>query len=156
MRYSIGTVAGDEGAGAYIPQDQHLQSLHAAARHWHSDVKFWEDEINFFRLLLDKHLMVLIDPKNVGQTRVMILHLRELEAARLLLDDRISNHSQHVADLIKSSFVQRVPDGEAEHARLKLEVAAFLKKFRDVKNEVFRITEHAVHSDKARRMIDWG
>lgn len=32
----------------FIPQGEYLQSLHVVTQRWQSDVKFFEDEINFF------------------------------------------------------------------------------------------------------------
>lgn len=43
----------------FIPQGEYLQSLHVVTQRWQSDVKFFEDEINFF-IHKDSSMMVLV------------------------------------------------------------------------------------------------
>jgi hypothetical protein len=140
----------------FIPQEDFLQSLYVVTQHWHSDVKFFEDELNFFRLLIDKHLSLLIDPKNVQQTRVMVSHVSNIEKERVLIEERISLHSQRIANLIENPFVQNVQGYREEHARLETDFSVFVKKFRSVKAEVFKLTERIIHSEKVKRLIDLG
>jgi hypothetical protein len=140
----------------FIPQEDFLQSLYAVTQHWHSDVKFFEDELNFFKLLIDKHLSLLIDPKNIERTRSMVSHVSDLEKNRVLLEEKIILHTQHIADLIENPFVQDIQDHREEHAKLEVEFPAFVKKFRAVKSEVFALTEGIIHSEKFKRLIDWG
>lgn len=141
--------------GMFIPQEQYLRALYTVTQHWQSDVKFFEDELNFFRLLIDKHLTLLIDPKNIEQTRTMVSHVVGLEKDRVALDDRITLHTQHIADLVENPFVQNVQDYREEHAKLEVDFLSFVKKFRFVKREVFKITEKVIHSEKIKRVIDW-
>lgn len=138
----------------FIPQDQYLQSVYALTEHWQSDVKFFEDELNFFHVLIDKYLPLLIDQKNVEQTRKMVSHVLDLDKSRVLLEERIDLHAQHLADVVENRYVKRLPDYTEEHTNLEKEFSAFVKKFRAIKSEVFKITEQAIHSDKARRIID--
>ena len=139
----------------FIPQEDYLQSLYVVTKHWESDIEFLQDELNFFKLLIDKHLVLLIDPKNIEKTRSMVSHVIDLEKDRALLEDRIQLHIQHLADLVKDPFIQKVPDYREEHAKLEVDFPAFVQKFRHVKSEVFKLTEWVIHSDKIKRVIDW-
>ncbi len=137
----------------FIPQEEFLQSLYAITQHWYSDVKFFEDELNFFGLLIDKNLLLLIDPKNIEQTRAMVSLVSTLEKDRVLLEESITLHKQHIADLIENPFVQSVHNYREDHARLENKFTTFVKQFRNIKSEVFKITERAIRSEKVKRVI---
>lgn len=138
----------------FIPQEEYVQGLYAVTQHWQSDVKFFEDELNFFRLLIDKHLLLLIDPKNIETTRSMVSQVFDLEKERTTLEERITLHTQHLTDLVENPFVQNLQDYKEEHAKLEIDFPVFVKKFRTVKSAVFKITENVIHSDKVKRMIE--
>lgn len=129
--------------------------LYPVVEHWRSDFKFFEDELNFFRLLIDKHLSLLIDAKNIEHTRTMVGDVTNLEEERVRLSTLLADHAHGMASLAENPFIQNAKGCKNDHVKLESEVAEFAKKFRAVKGEVFKITEQAIHSDKARRMIDW-
>ena len=139
----------------FIPQDDYLQSLYAITQHWHSDTIFFTDEINFFRLLIDKHLGLMIDPKNINQTRDMLAHLADIGRELVLLQDLIDQHLKHLAKAVEKAYVEKLPNLKEEHGRIEIDFQDYVKKFRAVKREVYKLTERVIHSDKARRMIDW-
>lgn len=138
-----------------LPEAELWQSFYALAQHWLSDLKFFEDELNFFRTLIDKNLSLLIDSKNIEKTRTMVSHVIALEKDREKLHGQVSKHVQHITLLIENPFAQDAQKFKEEHAKIESEVAEFLKTFRSIKCEVFKLTEQVVHSEKAKRMIDW-
>jgi hypothetical protein len=129
--------------------------LYPVVEHWQSDLRFFEDELNFFRLLIDKHLSFLIEEKNIAQTRSMVADVTNLEKERTQLAERLASHAEYMASLVKNPFVQNAQECKDEHVRLESEFAFFVKKFRKVKSEVFKLTERVIHSDKVKKMIDW-
>jgi hypothetical protein len=138
-----------------LPQGNLWPSYHAVAKHWKSDVEFFEDELNFFRLLIDKHLTLLIQPENIEHTRAMVTDVTKLENERTQLDQAIDDHIQHIVLLVENPFAQNAQECKSEHEKLESSVASFVKKFRTVKMEVFKLTERIIHSEKAKRLIDW-
>jgi hypothetical protein len=138
-----------------LPQENIWHSLYAITQHWKSDLIFFEDELNFFRLLIDKHLSLLIDQKNIDQTRLMVSHVIGLENERTVLLKRVETHVGHIADLVENPFAQNAQEDRREHERLAPEFASFVKSFRKVKTEVFKITEKVIHSEKVKKIIDW-
>ena len=145
----------NEGVTQLIPQEDYLQSLYAITRHWHSDTIFFTDEISFFRLLIDKHLALMIDPKNINQTRDMLAHLAEIERELTSLQDLIDQHLKHLAKAVEKAYAEKLPNLKEEHGRIEIDFQDYVKKFRAVKREVYKLTERVIQSDKARRMIDW-
>lgn len=138
-----------------LPQPELWQSFYALAQHWLSDLKFFEHELNFFRTLIDKNLSLLIDAKNIDKTRTMVSHLISLEKDREKLHQHVLKHAQHITLLVGNAFAQDAQKVKEEHAEIEVSVAEFLKTFRAIKSEVFKLTERVVHSEKAKRMVDW-
>jgi hypothetical protein len=149
------TGSGKEIHTTPLPQGNLWPSYHAVAKHWKSDVQFFEDELNFFRLLIDKHLALLIEPGNIEQTRAIVTDITKLENERTKLDQAIDHHIQHIVLLVENPFAQNAQECKSEHEKLESSVASFVKKFRTVKMEVFKLTERIIHSEKAKRLIDW-
>src|SRR5687768_12300038 len=100
------TASGKKNHTTPLPQGNLWPSYHAVAKHWKSDVQFFEDELNFFRLLIDKHLALLIEPGNIEQTRTMVTDVTKLENERTKLDQAIDHHIQHIVLLVENPFAQ--------------------------------------------------
>jgi hypothetical protein len=146
---------GVKSARKVVLQDADLWSFfYAVAKHWQSDIKFFEDELGFFRLLIDKNLSLLIDDNNIEQTRKMVSHVTNLEKERHVLDDHISTHIKHIAALIENPVAQDAQQFKDEHVKLENAFSEFTKSFRSIKSEVFKLNEEVVHSDKMKRLID--
>ncbi len=137
-----------------LPQGDLWSFFYAVAQHWQSDIKFFEDELGFFRLLIDRNLSLLIDASNIEQTRKMVSHVTNLEKERGVLTAQISKHIKHIAALMENPFAQDAQEFKDEHARLETAFADFTKSFRSIKSEVFKLNEEIVHSDKMKRLID--
>ncbi len=135
------------------PRAELWQSFYTSAMHWQSDLKFFEDELNFFRLLIDKNLSLFIDPKNIEETRLMVSHVVNLEKERTALHEQISQHTQHISELLEEPSLHDAKQYKQEQARLEKSFSDFLNQFRSVKTEVFKLTERIVHSEKVKRII---
>lgn len=142
------------GATTLVPQGELWSSFYAVAQHWQSDIKFFEDELGFFRLLIDKNLSLLIEAGNIEQTRKMASHVTNLEKERVLLANQISKHIKHIAALMENPFAQDAQQFKDEHANLENSFMDFTKSFRSIKSEVFKLNEQVVHSEKLKRLID--
>jgi hypothetical protein len=141
-------------ATTVVPQEGLWSSFYAVAQHWQSDIKFFEDELGFFRLLIDKNLSLLIEASNIEQTRKMASHVTNLEKGRVVLADQISKHMKHIAALMENPFAQDAQQFKDEHTNLENSVMDFTKSFRSIKSEVFKLNEQVVHSEKLKRLID--
>jgi hypothetical protein len=141
-------------ANTVVPQGELWSSFYAVAKHWQSDIRFFEDELGFFRLLIDKNLSLLIEAGNIDQTRKMASHVTKLEKERGVLTSQISKHIKHIAALMENPFAQDAQQFKDEHAKLENAFVDFIKSFRSVKSEVFKLNEQVVHSEKVKRLID--
>ena len=142
------------GTKTVVPQEGLWSSFYAVAQHWQSDIKFFEDELSFFRLLIDKNLSLLIEASNIEKTRTMASHVTNLEKERVILSNQISTHVKHIAALMENPFAQDAQQFKDEHGKLENAFGDFTENFRSIKSEVFKVNEQVVHSERLKRLID--
>src|SRR5689334_1884428 len=70
-------------------KDRSWQSMAVLSNHWHSDLKFFNDELNFFRKLIDKYLMWLMEEANIDSTRKLASDLKAFDQLRSDLDHKV-------------------------------------------------------------------
>lgn len=123
------------------------------AEHWRSDLDFYLDELNFFRALLDKYLLILIDEKRIDSTRHLVAGLKQFERERLTLESEVKHHMSQLTNLIQNPFAQESQVSLKMHAKLESAVTDFMKSFKAVKKEVFTLSEKAMESEKAKHLL---
>jgi hypothetical protein len=127
--------SGKKTTSVALPQADLWRSLYALSQHWQSDIGFYKE--------------------NIEQTRTMVADVTNLEKDRMKLKEGIDRHLKHITSLVENPFSQNAQVHKDEHVKLESDVALFSKKFRSVKTEVFKLTEHVIHSEKVKKMIDW-
>ncbi len=93
--------------------------------------------------------------KNIDQTSTRVPHVIALENDRNSLVKKVETHGRHIAALVENPFAHNAQKYKSEHEKLESEFASFAKAFRNVKAEVFKITEKVFHSEKVKKLIDW-
>jgi hypothetical protein len=134
-------------------QNAEWQELHVLTAHWQSDMIFFEDELRFIDVLFEKYFTAMIDKDNIDKTRTVASNLAEVKSKREVLAQRIVKHLHHIEELMVNPFAQ---DGSAfrnEHAALEDELVSFAKSFRDVKRQVFELTERIARTEKSKHLI---
>ena len=134
-------------------QSAHWQELHALATHWKSDMDFFEDELRFIDVLIDKYFKALIEQENLGKIKVLAGKLRDVRSDRDVLAQRISSHMHHIEDLMVNSFAHDASSFRKEHEILEDDLAKFVKSFRQIKHEVFQLTEAIARTEKGKHLI---
>jgi len=104
--------------------------------------------LQFFRLLIDKHLSILSSPEATNPVNRLLANITELEGQRQVLLKKIGRHVQHIEIFVENPFVKKAQDYEDEHERLESAFADFVKTFRNVKAEVLTMTEAVLRSKK--------
>ncbi len=133
---------------------QKLQSAYVVTEHWISDLKYYNDEIRFLRNVMDKYFLALIEKKNIADTRSAASKLSSLEKESGSLERKVSEHLKHLSNLIGNPFPYNAQEYKDEHQRLEDAMTALMKKFRTVKQEVFRVSEYAIGSEKSKHLLE--
>jgi hypothetical protein len=132
------------------PEKENWQQLFALTEHWLSDVKFFKDELSFFRNLLSQYLVWINDEKSIDSMRRLSSKITKLETVRSSLDQRFENHQKHLCNLIENPFSHDGQKGKDEHTSLEIFFADFVKDFRTIKKEAFGLIENVIDVEKER------
>lgn len=129
------------------------QSMFVVTEHWKSDVKFFSDEVVFFKILLDKYFICLVDEKNIAETRLLISHLTTFEVRRVSLERDIALHLLQLTNLNQNPFAQNGQNSNEKHATLETVMADFVKEFRQLKTEVFGLAKKMINAEKTQPLL---
>lgn len=129
---------------------------HLLTGHWQSDIAFFEDEMKFFRSLIDRYFRALIDEKFIERTRAIAITLADLEDERQLLGQKVSSHRKNLAALMENPFSHDAQTTADEHQVLEIAMTDFVKHFRKAKIDIFLLTEPVLQSQKASHLLGNG
>lgn len=129
------------------------EQLYIITDHWKSDLCFYHDETNFLKHLVNKYSIWLTLPGNIEQVRQVSEKLQVCERFKNDLLDTIARHMKHIKDMIENPFVHNEEAFREEHAQLEEDVADYVKSHRNLKKEIFAITEEVVESEKLQHLL---
>ena len=135
------------------PEKKEWESLYALTQHWQSDLQFYDDELQFLRSLIDKYFIWLVEDENIENTKVLANKLIRMSEKCTQLESRTREHSKHIASLMENPFPYNKQDFKDEHLYLENSLPQFLKDFRQIKREVFRLTTKIIESEKAKHLL---
>ena len=79
----------------------HLVDLHLQSKLWLSQIEFWKEELHFFRNLLGRHFIFLIEKNRRAETQVLADKLSFLEDQEMdVLKKTILFHEQNLAEIL--------------------------------------------------------
>jgi hypothetical protein len=129
------------------------QQFFVLAEHWQSDLKFFADELQFLKNIIDKYFIWLTDEKNVADTQHLTADLINLEKSRAYIEQKVENHLKDLASLIKHAVSQTAQNNKDEHGELQIALAVFVKDFRQMKRRIFEVTKRVMESEKDHRLL---
>ncbi len=130
-----------------------VEQMYNISGHWLSDIRFFADELNFFRLLIDKNLMWLTDDNHIDDTRKMVSDLKYLDAEGKRLEGRLKVHFGHLEELVENPFAHDEFSCREEQRELGEMIFDYMKKFRQTKKTVFRHAEEVLETEKASHLL---
>jgi len=116
-------------------------------------MEFYKDELHFLRNLVGKYFIWLTSEENMAHTQNAANKLHQAEESRGRIASDIQNHLRHLEEMIDGAYKGDEREFRNEHALLEDRIAAFLKTFRTLKNEVFALTEHVIESEKLQHLL---
>jgi hypothetical protein len=135
------------------PVIQDWEAMFVIAEHWKSDMDYFLDELNFFRKLIDKYFVSLIDEKHIKNTRHLATGLTEFDKKRVEIDNALKTHLTQLTNLMQNPFAQESQESTELHVRLEGLMSEFVKNFKSLKREVFMLAENVMESEKARHLL---
>jgi hypothetical protein len=133
--------------------NQSWTELYILTEHWQSDLKFFQDELSFLNILIDKYLIKFIEEDNVSKITPLTLALSRLEARNRMIGERAIKHLQYIRELMENHFSRDSQNARDEHLSLENDLVDFVKDFRFAKGEIFSSTEQILKSEKAKHLL---
>ncbi|WP_339714106.1 hypothetical protein [uncultured Kriegella sp.] len=125
-------------------QNSKWQELYILTGHWKSDLLFYKDDLRFLRHLVDKYFVWIEDQANLDDVRrvgeTILKATRECEE----LLGRVDAHLSHLANSTDNDSKRF----RTEHGELEDELAEFIKRVRQHRVQLFKITEYVIDSEK--------
>lgn len=130
------------------------QELYLLTKHWKSDIKFSNFEVNFFKGLIDKYFDWLTDNENINQVQHLVNILKHLANELEIIDKDITKHLNYIRLFIENEFSHDEQVFRAEHIILEDKLVVFNKALRETKREVFALTEKVIDNEKSEHLLD--
>lgn len=125
-------------------QNSKWQELYILTEHWKSDLLFYKDDLRFLRHLVDKYFIWITDQDNLDDvSRVgegILKATRECDEFLV----RIDEHLSHLANSTENDSKRF----RTEHEELEDKIAEFIKRVRQHRAQLFKITEYVIDSEK--------
>lgn len=134
-------------------QQSSSEDLYVLTEHWQSDMDFYRDELRFILHLIDRYFIWLTKEENIQQVRTLASALRHLSEQREAISARIGKHLDHLAKLIGAPPSQNEPRFRNEHAALENDISTLVRNVRELKKEVFAMTEKVIDTEKLQHLI---
>ncbi len=126
------------------------QQLYILTEHWISDLQFYKVDLRFLHHLIDKYFIWLVQKETLDEMRNLASNLfNTVETCDTLLE-KTAKHLSHLAELIDDPFKYDSHKFRTEHEELENEIAAFIKKFREIKKETFGVSEKVIDKEVKR------
>jgi hypothetical protein len=121
---------------------EELEHMYARTEHWISDYAFFDDEIKFLINLLDRYFLGIIisDGSTIEVLRSKARKLLELDNERESIVKENQETLSHIAKLLKNEVAFDPQEFREEYADIENAQTAFLKRYRDLKREIFSLS----------------
>lgn len=128
--------------------------MYSVTEHWQSDMKFFGDELLFFKNLVDKYIfMNLLQESNMAGSQKTAAELLKLDNEQTDLARKLEQHTKHLVNLNENPFSHNAQECKDEHVMLETAIADFVSDFRSVKKNIFRWAETAIDSQKSKHLL---
>jgi hypothetical protein len=124
-----------------------LEVLHAQSYEWLNEVAFWKDEAAFFYTLIVNKTLKYVPLNAKSSIEKIEKELISITGGDLdALQKEVEQHEVFLNDILESTYL-REENYRKRHEQLTFKFQQFEKRFKDLKNEVFKLVKQI---DKAK------
>ena len=122
--------------------------LYVLTGHWKADVEFYCEDLKFLHHMADKYLLWITKSDNLEKAKNIEKDLFLLNRSCVTLLAKIRGHQNELAGLVDNPLVGGDALAIQSHAELEKSLAMFVKRFRETRRQVFKITEYILDSEE--------
>tara|TARA_R110000868_G_scaffold126481_6_gene333583 strand:- start:2282 stop:2764 length:483 start_codon:yes stop_codon:yes gene_type:complete len=141
---------GNENVVKNVTSSKILPMYHEA-KEWNSTMEFYSDSLLGLKNILDRYLDEILQHENLDEIRECAMLLQDLRYTSGLLLEEIKSHLGELAEF-QDKEKEATPLLAKEHLELKKKLAVFQDDFKEIKKEIFSITEHAIEISKEEKL----
>lgn len=136
-----------------IKDNEFLSQHYVLAEQWKSDCEFYSDELKFLNSLINKYFIYLIDGDKLTKIQDLATRLTRAEQKQEdLIKDIIAFMGGVKTNITEDNQVY-FKEINAEHSQLETRLEDFVNLFKDLKVDIFQITEKILEQDKVKKLI---
>lgn len=131
-----------------------FSELHRINLEWESEIKLWQDELNFFQRLIDKYIMKMVHESTLAKVQDIvnqIIYYNDTDIDAIML--KIKTHEKHLEQLLEDKFSHDETLFRMEHEDLEEEVTLFMENFKKFKQEIFKVMDELLKEEKLRHLL---
>ena len=138
--------------GDYI-NEASWEELYHLTQYWQSEMDFYSDEMHFLYKLINQFFAQLLEHENIRSLQLMIKKIAETEIVVQDIQKSISSHLSQFKTLIHDSSDQQVDSIRGDHAELENRVSNLESHFKNMKKEIFELTEEVMKNEKLKHLL---
>ncbi len=125
-----------------------LEVLHSQSNEWLNEIAFWRDESAFFYTLIVKKTLKFVPVDAKDSIKRVEEELVSITGGDLdKLQKEVEQHEVFLNDLLESTYLKEGNYRE-RHGELTRKFYQFEKRFKDLKNDIFKLVGQIDKTDK--------
>ena len=130
-----------------------LPDLCQHVQHAISDMEFYNDEMKFFRNLLDKYLQPLADKDSIARLQETGKLLSELESQKESVRIVLKGFMLKADDALQQPSLMTDEQLTDLYLEIREQQGAFIRSFRRFKKGLFAIMEHLLQTERLQSLL---
>lgn len=126
--------------------------IHHDSKEWISEIDFINDEMRFLEHLLSSNYIDFIESGFSDKIKELTNLISEEKSKGKIVYKIIVDHEKTLSQLINNESIDSNLHFLEIHEKLKREIAAFFKKYKELKKEVYAIVERIMEKKTQKKL----
>jgi hypothetical protein len=118
------------------------EELYVITRHWLSDIIFFEQEITFFKSLIQNYSLPYGETDFESPCFSIQKQLADIEKQKDILKDSIFVHQNELSTILDKNNTEKQHSYNLIQSQIEAKLFDFIKTFRSVKRELFEASDY--------------
>ena len=137
----------------WFGKEKGKEELHQDAKNWVSEIHLIHDEIRFLEHLLSANY---IDVLAIGLHKKIEENVKQIaiqKTAGNALLSHLSDQEKNLSALFKNDNITDNISYRENHKKLEKEINAYVKKYKDIKQPIFKIVENVMKRTGQKKLV---
>ena len=138
----------------WFGREKSKEELYHDSKNWVSEIHLIKDEIRFLEHLLSANY---IDVLAIGLHKKIEENVKQIAIQKNIgktLLIHINNQERTLSELLKPDSVTDNVNYQENHKKIEKEVNAYVKKYKDIKQQIFKIVEDVMKKKEQKKLAN--